>query len=194
MANIAGGRRRLARVASAGLVVGVTSMTALLVTSAPAVAAPASTELVSISTGGTQGNDESDTFTPFGTSDDGRFVAFVSSATTLVAGDTNGVDDVFVRDRQSGATERMSVATGGTQGNGASRALAISGDGRYVVFNSSATNLVAGTPTPSSTVSCAIGSRPPPPPTATSASRRDCCRHSDSTPLRQPPPSPKERP
>ena len=73
-----------------------------------------------------------------------RFVAFVSSATNLVRGDTNGVQDVFVRDRLKGQTHRVSVATGGAQANGPSGNPRISADGRYVVFTSDATNLVPG--------------------------------------------------
>src|SRR5207247_11010915 len=80
---------------------------------------------------------------------DGRFVAFDSAATNLVAGDTNGTADVFVHDRQTGTTERVSVASGGgTQGNGKSGGFfafpALSADGRFVAFQSDATNLVAG--------------------------------------------------
>src|SRR5205823_12918533 len=79
---------------------------------------------------------------------DGRFVAFDSAATNLVAGDTNGATDVFVHDRQTGATERVSVASGGgTQGNRNSGGFfafpALSADGRLVAFHSAATNLVA---------------------------------------------------
>ncbi len=75
---------------------------------------------------------------------DGRFVAFHSPAAGFVAGDTNGFQDVFVRDRQAHTTERVSVTTGGVQGNGDSTSAALSGDGRYVAFQSSANNLVAG--------------------------------------------------
>jgi Tol biopolymer transport system component len=76
---------------------------------------------------------------------DGRFVAFVSTATNLVPGDSNGVADVFVRDRRSGTTQRVSVATGGSQANAASGGRpSISADGRYVAFVSFATDLVAG--------------------------------------------------
>ena len=74
----------------------------------------------------------------------GRFVAFVSVATNLVAGDTNAKSDVFVRDRVSGATERISVSSAELQGNQDSRDPSISADGRYVAFVSDATNLVAG--------------------------------------------------
>ncbi len=61
-----------------------------------------------------------------------------------MAGDTNGSQDVFLRDRLAGATERVSVATGGGQANGDSFTPAISADGRYVAFHSLASNLVAG--------------------------------------------------
>ncbi|HEY9348834.1 MAG TPA: hypothetical protein VIQ53_26120, partial [Inquilinus sp.] len=76
-------------------------------------------------------------------SDDGQRVAFISRATNLVAGDTNGDDDIFVRDLAAGTTERVSVATDGTQANDYSDQASISGNGRYVVFQSAATNLVA---------------------------------------------------
>ena len=76
-------------------------------------------------------------------SDDGSSVAFVSSATNLVAGDANYVDDIFVRDERTGQTVRVSVATGGSEANEASYYPAISADGRFVAFNSDATNLVA---------------------------------------------------
>lgn len=72
---------------------------------------------------------------------DGRYVAFESPATNLVADDTNNRDDVFVRDRATGTTERVSVATDGAQGNGSSVRPAISDDGRYVAFVSTASSL-----------------------------------------------------
>ena len=71
-------------------------------------------------------------------------MSFYSIASNLVAGDTNGATDVFVRDRQAGATTRVSVGTGNVQGNGGSGVADISGDGRWVVFYSIATNLVSG--------------------------------------------------
>lgn len=105
-------------------------------------AAPAAvTELISIDDGGIQG-DAGSTFSAL--SADGRFVAFTSRASNLVPGDTNGTDDVFVRDRVNGTTERVSVGTGGAEANAMSVAPAISGDGQVVAFVSSATNLVAG--------------------------------------------------
>lgn len=109
----------------------------------PAFAGP--TERVSLSSGGQQW---SGPFNPLwqtvSTSADGRFVAFDTEAATLVPGDTNDAADVFVRDRQTGQTERVSVSTDSEQGNAGSWRPAISGDGRFVAFLSFASNLVAG--------------------------------------------------
>ncbi len=99
------------------------------------------TERVSVTNAGGQGNGTSSSPA---ISADGRYVVFVSTATNLVSGDSNGVADIFVRDRQLGTTKRVSVATGGAQANGASSSPAISADGRYIVYASDATNLVAG--------------------------------------------------
>jgi Tol biopolymer transport system component len=78
-------------------------------------------------------------------SDDGRRVAFVSEATNLVAGDTNGTADAFVHDLATGTTTRVSVATGGTQADGETYPeVAISRDGTTVAFASDALNLVPG--------------------------------------------------
>ncbi len=75
---------------------------------------------------------------------DGRYVAFQSDAPNLVAGDGNLVTDIFVYDRQTDTIERVSVASGGTEANGNSELPSISADGRYVAFESDATNLVTG--------------------------------------------------
>lgn len=75
---------------------------------------------------------------------DGRYVAFHSSAGNLVPGDTNGVPDVFVHDRGTGQTSRVSVASDGTQANGSSAYPSTLADGRYVAFDSGASNLVPG--------------------------------------------------
>jgi Tol biopolymer transport system component len=99
------------------------------------------TERVSISNGEAQANGAS--YSP-DISADGRFVVFESLAANLVSGDTNGMVDIFVRDRALGTTVRVSRSTGGTQANGNSEAPAISADGRYVVYSSDATNLVSG--------------------------------------------------
>ena len=100
------------------------------------------TERVNVSSGGTQAN--GDTQAPGSMSADGRYVAFFSNASNLVAGDTNGTWDVFVRDRQSGTTERVSITTGGGQVFNGSYAPWITPDGRFVAFTSDATNLVPG--------------------------------------------------
>jgi Tol biopolymer transport system component len=97
------------------------------------------TERVSIATGGAQGSNVSGSPS---ISSDGRYVAFDSLAANLVPVDTNGARDVFVRDRLSGTTERVSVATGGAEGDFDSANASISADGRYVAFDSVATNLV----------------------------------------------------
>jgi Tol biopolymer transport system component len=78
-----------------------------------------------------------------GISADGRYLAFNSSATNLVAGDTNAVTDIFVKDRISGATVRVSTDSGGLQANGGSSHASLSADGRYAIFASDASNLVA---------------------------------------------------
>lgn len=75
-------------------------------------------------------------------SDDGRYVTYYSGASNIVPDDTNGVQDVFWLDRESGETRRVSVASGGPQANGHSQAPVISGNGRWVVFRSFASNLV----------------------------------------------------
>jgi Tol biopolymer transport system component len=95
---------------------------------------------VSVSSAGVQGNMDS----YMGRlSADGRFVAMHSEANNLVTGDTNIAMDVFIRDRQApGQTTRVSVATGGAQANGASYLPHLSADGRFVAFQSDATNLV----------------------------------------------------
>lgn len=99
------------------------------------------TTRVSIASDGTQANMA--TFVPT-ISADGRYVAFGSYASNLVNGDTNGYEDIFVHDRETGQTTRVSVASEGEQGNGDSHKPSISEDGRYVAFESIASNLVDG--------------------------------------------------
>jgi len=76
-------------------------------------------------------------------SDDGRFVAFESDATNLVSGDTNGVTDVFVRDLANGTTRRTSVNSAKAEGDAGGNNAFLSASGKYVVFQSASTNLVA---------------------------------------------------
>ncbi|MBI4882596.1 MAG: PD40 domain-containing protein [Actinobacteria bacterium] len=75
---------------------------------------------------------------------DGRYVTYFSTATNLVASDTNGTADVFLYDRVLATTTRVSVSSTGTQSNSGSGLPAISADGRYVSYRSGATNLVTG--------------------------------------------------
>ena len=75
---------------------------------------------------------------------DGRFVVFSSNATNLVSDDTNFSSDIFVRDRETGNTTRISVDSGGNQSDGASYFPVISADGRFIAFSSDGTNLVVG--------------------------------------------------
>lgn len=99
------------------------------------------TRWVSVGYGGQPADDAS-----FGydVSADGRYVVFVSFGSNIVAGDTNGERDVFVRDLQRRTTRRISVGPGGRQADGGSPTGAISADGRFVAFTSWASNLVSG--------------------------------------------------
>ena len=89
---------------------------------------------VSIASNGAEGNAVSGNLTAPALSADGRYVAFSSLASNLVDGDTNFQFDVFVHDRQTGQTVRVSVGPDGSQGDWGSSRPAISGDGRYVAF------------------------------------------------------------
>jgi Tol biopolymer transport system component len=100
----------------------------------------ATTTRVSLGAGGVEANGIS--ISPR-LSSDGRFVAFESDATNLAV-DTNGVHDVFLRDRLAGSTRLISVGPNWVQGDGPSFGSSISSDGRHVGFSSSATNLVVG--------------------------------------------------
>lgn len=74
---------------------------------------------------------------------DGRFIVFFSTASNLVTGDSNNKNDVFVHDRQTGLTSRVSISSTGVQSDGDSYYCSISDDGRHIVFGSNATNLDA---------------------------------------------------
>lgn len=108
------------------------------------------TTRVSVATGGTQATG-GDSRTP-SLSSDGRYIAFASSATNLASGDTNGVSDIFVHDRTTTTTQRISVSTSGTEAVDPSATgfklgsinPSISSTGRYVAFASLANNLTAG--------------------------------------------------
>ena len=98
------------------------------------------TTRISVDSSGGQGNREN---WDASISASGQIVAFSSRASNLVTGDTNGVYDVFVHDRSTGITERVSVDSSGAEGNGESANEAISADGQIVAFNSGASDLVA---------------------------------------------------
>ncbi len=99
-------------------------------------------EVLSLDLGGSpaQGNSSS----PSAPSADGRYVAFQSVAGTLTPGGGNGHSQIYVRDRFSGTSELISVAGGGAPGNGASQGAGLTPDGRFVIFQSAASDLVAG--------------------------------------------------
>jgi len=105
---------------------------------------PGTISLVSVGLNGIGGNEASGVDGASGTSAHGRYVVFSSYASDLVANDTNGQRDVFVRDMVTGRTTLVSVGPGGVQGNGESRQASISADGRFVAFDSFASNLVPG--------------------------------------------------
>jgi Tol biopolymer transport system component len=101
--------------------------------------------LVSSNASGSMANDQSgQSATSPLLSTDGRYVVFTSAGTNLVAGDLNGHWDVFVKDRRAGTVERVSVGVAGAEADGDSGTASISGDGRYVAFQSKATNLALG--------------------------------------------------
>lgn len=111
----------------------VRTVAAALAALMAAAASAQGVERVSIATGGGQGNWQS---RYPAVSNGGRYIVFESDATTLVADDTNNQSDVFVHDRQTGITTRVSVTATGAQVTGPARAPAISGDGRRIVFTS----------------------------------------------------------
>ena len=96
---------------------------------------------ISVNSSGEEGNGLS---YKASSSNDGRYVVFESEATNLVDDDTNNVKDIFIRDTKENTTQRVSVGTDGVQGDGASLNAMISDDGLFVVFQSSASNLVGG--------------------------------------------------
>lgn len=108
---------------------------------AASLAAQGVTTRASVDISDVEGNDAS---TAGSISDDGHFVAFHSLATNLVPGDTNARPDIFVKDLRYGDVTRVSVDSVGREADGGSFFPVISADGRYVAFESLATNLVAG--------------------------------------------------
>src|SRR5437867_3421967 len=126
----------------AAVLVGLVLISIVRVRTQPPVTA---IEAVSVSNAGVSGNDSSQ-FAGFVPgryiNSDGRFIVFASQASNLVSGDTNNMTDIFLRDRLLRKTIRLSVAASGEQANGDSQTPVISGDGRFVAFTSTATNLI----------------------------------------------------
>jgi Tol biopolymer transport system component len=148
-----GYRRAVLALASIALAAGLPAATAY--------PRPATVERVSLANNGQQENDGPPEWDAPSITADGRYVAFVSKATNLVAGDTNKAPDVFVRDRVKHTTVRVSVASNGAQGIPTAAACGIptgsdqvfgrgawspdiSANGRFVAFTSCFTNIVAG--------------------------------------------------
>jgi hypothetical protein len=101
------------------------------------------TELVNVTTSGVRAGSGS-IGSVYSVSNDGRYVVFDSQANNLAAGDTDFLSDIFLRDRVAGTTSVISKSTAGVKGNGSSTSPSITPDGRFVVFNSVASNLVSG--------------------------------------------------
>lgn len=99
------------------------------------------TQLLSVGIGGAAANQTSTRPAVDGA---GRYVAFNSNASNLVAGDSNGTSDIFLRDTVAGTTILVNVAAGGGFSSGRAYRPEISADGRYVAFVSNATDLVPG--------------------------------------------------
>jgi hypothetical protein len=97
-----------------------------------------------VSTNGSGSEINGGTFFNSDISADGRYVTFSSDASTLVAGDTNASSDVFRKDTQTGTVIRISTNSSGVQSGGVSAGGGMSSDGRYVIFHSTASDLVAG--------------------------------------------------
>ncbi|WP_083918128.1 TolB-like translocation protein [Methylosarcina fibrata] len=114
-----------------------------LATVSIALAAPPLTVRVSVSSSGAEGNSPSSNYSS-AISAKHRYVAFDSSASNLVEGDSNDAIDIFVRDLKKGVTQRVSVDNTGVEGNSISYYPALSANGRYVAFYSYASNLIEG--------------------------------------------------
>ena len=97
------------------------------------------TKRINLAANGSQANGSSDLG---GISDDGRYISYTSDASNLVPDDTNGQSDIFVYDLTTNSTQRINLASNGTQANGDSSSSSLSSDGRYIAYESTASNLV----------------------------------------------------
>jgi len=134
-------KKNLGRAARMGVMTGALATACVLAGAVPASALTYTTTIESYGVGDSAG--DAGSYNP-DISADARYVVFESEATNLVPDDTNGTYDVFLRDRSTGAIERLSVDPSGNEGDGSSNKVEITPDGRYVVFDSQASNLVAG--------------------------------------------------
>ena len=106
------------------------------------IAAPIAPELISAAAGGSGGGDGRSGGSSV--SEDGRWVAYWSDATNLVPGATGGYRHVYLHDRETGTTTRVTEGANGDSNGYYSYAVAMSRDGRYLAFSSAASNLVDG--------------------------------------------------
>jgi hypothetical protein len=132
------------RARTPSMAIGVGLLAGIWLLGLEAGATTGSTEIASIRTNGDQGNDMSGRFAGPAISANGQIVAFDSIARTLVGSDTNRKADVFVHDRTTNTTERVSVRSNGNQSNGTSTRPSIDARGQVVAFDSDASNLVSG--------------------------------------------------
>jgi Tol biopolymer transport system component len=135
-------KKRLALMLSAFLILGLTFGMSYMQRASATV--PGVNQLIDQNTSGTAPNNYADFTSPYLTSGDGRYVAFSSYATDIATGSTYGVYHAYVRDAVGGVTVQADISTTGVQADQASTPVAISNDGRYVLFNSYATNLIDG--------------------------------------------------
>ena len=134
--------RLLARTTVTGCCAAALAVAGAVASPGQAADGPGTTTRISVSSGEAQADGA--TYGSSAMSANGRYVVFTSEASNLVAGDTNGVSDVFVRDLTSGMTRRISVSSAERQaGTGSLGWVAITPTGRYVAFTSAASNLVA---------------------------------------------------
>ena len=120
--------------------IGVVALLAVAALSIASSAVAQQTQRISVGYDGSEANGRS--YFPV-ISGNGRYVSYLSEANNLVANDLNGVGDVFLWDRRTGTTSRVSLGEGGVESNGESSAGAISRSGRYLAFETTATNIVA---------------------------------------------------
>lgn len=103
-----------------------------------------SNERISLADPAVVGKDDGDAAGPVVPADGGRYVVFASSSSKLVPGDTNAASDIFVFDRATRRTRRVSVGPTGGQNSGASGGAALSADGSLIGFTATGTGLPGG--------------------------------------------------